>query len=64
MYLIFGLYLGAFLHKILQLKFTYSSYPRTGGNSVRYVMSYCFKAVLACETDADRHDAKVRTFLH
>ena len=37
--------------------------PRTGGNSVRYVMSYCFKAVLACETDADRHNEKVRTFV-
>ena len=34
--------------------------PRSGGNSVRHVLSYCFKAVLACETD-DKHDQKVRT---
>jgi len=33
--------------------------PRNGGNSIRYVLSYCFKSVLACEAGARRDDGDV-----
>lgn len=28
--------------------------PRNGGNSIRYVLSYCFKSVLACEAGSSK----------
>merc|ERR1712157_423951 len=33
--------------------------PRSGGNIIRYVLSYCFRSVLSCEAGAEKEDQKV-----